>query len=138
MMTKYFYPIICAFAVISCKSNNTINAAKADPRSADVKQSVTAGKKAKDNAMKIVTDTSMAGRLLGFWAVDSLENATFTVDKNKFYYPDQHAYYAYKIKGDSVIVTYDDFKEAFKMEFKGTDSLTMSNANGVSKFFRFK
>ena len=135
-MTKYFYPIICAFAFISCKSNNTINAAKADTRSADVKQSVTVDKKA--NAMKTVTDTSMAGRLLGYWAVDSLENATFTVDKDKFYYPDQHAYYPYKIKGDSVIVTYDDFKEAFKMEFRGTDSLTMSNANGVSKFFRFK
>jgi hypothetical protein len=135
-MIRYFYPLICAAAFISCKSNNTINAANADPRSADVRKSVTVDKKA--NAMKTVTDTSMAGRLLGYWAVDSLENATFTVDKNKFYYPDQHAYYAYKIKGDSVIVTYDDFKEAFKMEFKGTDSLTMSNANGVSKFFRFK
>jgi hypothetical protein len=137
-MIRYFYPLICAATFISCKSNNTINAAKADPRLADVKQPVIAGKKTKDNAIKTATDTSMAGRLLGYWAVDSLENATFTVDKNKFYYPDQHAYYPYKIKGDSVIVTYDDFKEAFKMEFKGTDSLTMSNANGVSKFFRFK
>lgn len=137
-MTKYLYSIIYALTAISCTSNNTIGVVNADTKTADVKQSVTAGKKAKDNGMKAVTDTSMAGRLQGYWAVDSLENATFTVDKNKFYYPDQHAYYAYKIKGDSVIVTYDDFKEAFKIEFKGTDSLTMSNSNGVSKFFRFK
>jgi hypothetical protein len=77
--------------------------------------------------------------ILGFWAAEGDQNATFVINKTTFNYPDQLADFKYDILKDSVIIHYDGYNDTFKVGKRGLDTLILSNKrDGKTVFHRFK
>ncbi|SDP55466.1 hypothetical protein SAMN05428975_1777 [Mucilaginibacter sp. OK268] len=122
----------------SCKSNKAGKIAKADTDSVKAQQTVMVVQQPETDPAQDLHG-SLAKKMLGSWAIDTTDGVTLIIDKKKFTYPDNDTSYSYKFIGDSVNINYGDFRESFKMELKGNDSLLMGNiTNGTSVFVRVK
>jgi len=82
---------------------------------------------------------SLAPQILGMWAGKDDLNAMFEINNHDFYYPDQSSIYKYTIFKDSLVIDYKDYRDTFKIETKGNDTLILSNkSDGRQVFHRFK
>ncbi|MBB6127118.1 putative periplasmic lipoprotein [Mucilaginibacter lappiensis] len=137
-MKRYFYLLAIVLLMASCKSNKAGKIVKADTDSVKTQQTVQVVQQQKTDPVQD-QHSSLAKNMLGSWSADTTDGVTLIIDKKKFTYPDNDTSYSYKFIGDSVNINYGDFKESFKMELKGKDSLLMGNVtNGTSVFFRVK
>ena len=77
-------------------------------------------------------------QLMGTWAGENSENASFSIGKDSIYYIDQMDSYPYTLIKDSLTIIYPD------MSFEGIaylagDTLVLSDPEfGISRYTRFK
>jgi hypothetical protein len=77
-------------------------------------------------------------QLMGIWAGENSENASFSIGKDSIYYPDQMDSYPYTLIKDSLTIIYPD------MSFEGIaylagDTLVLSDPEfGISRYTRLK
>ena len=84
-------------------------------------------------------DTNLTRQILGIWAAKDDLNAAFEINNHDFYYPDQSSNYNYTIFKDSLVIDYKNYRDTFKVETKGIDTLILSNkSDGRNVFHRFK
>ncbi len=84
-------------------------------------------------------NTNLVRQIFGIWAAKDELNATFEINTHYFYYPDQSSNYKYNIVNDSLVIDYKDYRDTFKIETKGNDTLILSNkTDGRQVFHRFK
>ncbi|CAN5358459.1 hypothetical protein BH09BAC6_BH09BAC6_08370 [soil metagenome] len=141
-MRKYCFIFICIASGLSCHSNQTVK----DSDSSQVKQSKASIPPVKIEDSKTIdkiaggeNEKSIRARMIGIWGSGGSDNAVFKISKTKFYYTEHFEYYAYKISGDSVTISYPDFDETFKVSFISRDTLILSNRESEkSIFYRFK
>ncbi|MBC6989841.1 hypothetical protein [Hymenobacter sp. BT491] len=101
--------------------------------------SATTSKEATSHNIKSKSKTlgdSLNRKLLGIWAAEGSENASFEITKDAFYYPEHSASYTYAILGDSLRIKYDDFDGNFSFKLRGDDILVISGDDGEHLFKR--
>ena len=82
---------------------------------------------------------NLARQILGIWAGKNDLNAIFEINKDNIYYPDQSSGYIYYIAKDLLVIDYKAYRDTFKIETKGNDTLILSNkSDGRQVFHRFK
>ncbi|MFI5161290.1 MAG: hypothetical protein ACHQHN_08430 [Sphingobacteriales bacterium] len=83
--------------------------------------------------------TTVATGIIGIWAKQGHDNPAFEINQDNIYYPDHAASYPYDKYGDSVLIHYKAFTDTFKSEFKGNDTLILSNkSDGRHIYYRYK
>jgi hypothetical protein len=75
--------------------------------------------------------------ILGIWAADGDDNATFIIDKDSMIYPDHGASFAYRLVNDSLYVKYVDYTGRYLVTTKGSDTLILKG-DEQEVFYRFK
>ena len=81
--------------------------------------------------------TAIIEKILGIWGIVGDENASFDIQKNKFFYPESSKSYKYKIVNDSLKIKYDDYEGAFLIKMKGKDTLVLIG-DEEQTYYRFK
>ena len=124
--------LICLYAFFS--SCNDIPTNQNEPP-VDIISTVTV------KVQPIVMDTNLAGakntiqvqqedkdwtrKILGAWALNGSENATFVIEKKKISYPETFTSYKYSILKDSIRIIYDDYSENYLIKMYGSDTLIL-------------
>lgn len=73
--------------------------------------------------------------LLGVWGVSINENASFRIQSDSIYYPDNFRSYKYTTKNDSIFIHYDGwiYKGIF---YISNDSLVLKTQNKENKYVK--
>jgi hypothetical protein len=83
--------------------------------------------------------TTVATGLIGIWSKAGDDNPAFEINQDSIFYPGHAASYPYNRNGDSVLIHYKDFIDTFKSEFRGNDTLILSNkSDGRHVYYRYK
>ncbi|MBS1600422.1 MAG: hypothetical protein JST75_19490 [Bacteroidetes bacterium] len=76
-------------------------------------------------------------QILGTWAAEGQQNATFVIQKNKIFYPDQNASYKYDLSNDHIKIKYDGFDGEYIVIKQSADTLVFLG-NEKQVYYRFK
>ena len=60
------------------------------------------------------------------------------LDRNTIYYPETEGRYKYKIIGDSLKITYDDYIQSLFFKLKGKDTLMLKGVDEDNIYYRVK
>lgn len=75
--------------------------------------------------------------LIGVWATDNKEPLTVEINADSIYYTEHFESHKYRVKEDSIFISYPDFIFSAKVYFH-YDTLVMESENGKSKYYKFK
>lgn len=75
--------------------------------------------------------------ILGTWAAEGQQNATFIIQKNKIVYPDQNHSYKYALENNRIKIKYDGFDGNYAVIKQSADTLVFVG-NEKQVYYRFK
>lgn len=75
--------------------------------------------------------------LIGVWASDNKEPLTLEINADSIYYTEHFESHKYRVKEDSIFISYPDFVFSAKVYFHN-DTLVMESEDGKSKYHKFK
>lgn len=93
---------------------------------------------------RVVTDQDIRGykpldnknELIGVWASDNKEPLTIDIKADSIYYTEHFESYKYRVKNDSIFISYPDYEFSARVYFRW-DTMIMESAYGQSKYYRF-
>lgn len=86
----------------------------------------------------IVQNKKDKSLIIGIWTNGQTENATFEINKDSILYVENYQKYSYNIVGDSLIIHFDGFDSASKIDKLSNDSLILFKGRKRLKYWRFK
>ena len=97
-------------------------------------------KKASDldsHGQAIIKPLTNSKEIRGIWKIENKKFLTVKINKDSIYYLEHFESYKYKLKGDSILISYPDFLVAAKVYFQG-DTMFFESEEGKSSYVRFK
>jgi hypothetical protein len=82
--------------------------------------------KPENSVLPTTKPESYADRIIGTWVPAGMENASFVIEKNKIFYPEEFESYEYLLSGDSLKIKYDENEFSFQVKLNGADTLILT------------